>query len=354
MSVLARMERRGISIDRQVLSRLSGEFAQKQGGLEDEISKLAGEPLNPGSPKQLGDILFGKMRLCRAAPRPRPGNGRPARARSRNWPSRATSCRRRSSTGGRSSKLRSTYTDALPGYVNAETHRVHTNYALAATTTGRLSSSEPNLQNIPVRTEEGRKIRRAFIADARQQARLRRLLADRAAAARRDRRRAGAAQGVPRRPRHPRHDGVGDVRRAGARTCRPRCAAAPRRSISASSTASRRSGSPTSSASPREEAGAYIKKYFERFPGIRDYMEETKAFCQEERLRAHPVRPQVPLPRHRRLQRLDPRLQRARRHQRPPAGHRRRHHPPRHGPHGAGAARRPSSTPRCCCRCTTN
>ena len=82
------------------------------------------------------------------------------------------------------SKLRSTYTDALPAYVNPRPHRVHTSYALAATTTGRLSSSEPNLQNIPIRTEEGRKIRRAFVADAGQQARLGRLFADRTAAAR--------------------------------------------------------------------------------------------------------------------------------------------------------------------------
>src|ERR671936_822834 len=161
--VLARMERRGISIDRQVLSRLSGEFAQKQGALEDEINKLAGMPLNPGSPKQLGDILFGKLGL--------PGG---SKTRTGQW---ATGARvlddlaeqghalpRKILDWRQVSKLKSTYTDALPSYVNAQTHRVHTSYALAATPTGRLSSSEPNLQNIPIRTEEGRKIRRAFVA----------------------------------------------------------------------------------------------------------------------------------------------------------------------------------------------
>ncbi|HEY5216877.1 MAG TPA: DNA polymerase I, partial [Pseudolabrys sp.] len=161
--VLARMERRGISIDRQVLSRLSGEFAQKQAGLEDEIKTLAGEPLNPGSPKQLGDILFGKMAL--------PGG---TKTKTGQWSTGARELEELAEQGHQLprkildwrqvSKLRSTYTEALPNHVNPTTHRVHTSYALAATSTGRLSSSEPNLQNIPVRTEEGRKIRRAFIA----------------------------------------------------------------------------------------------------------------------------------------------------------------------------------------------
>ena len=157
------MERRGISIDRQVLSRLSGEFAQKRRALEAEISKLAGEPLNPGSPKQLGDILFGKMGL--------PGG---TKTKTGAWSTGARVLEELAEQGHelpqkildwrQVSKLKSTYTDALPGYVNPTTHRVHTSYALAATTTGRLSSSEPNLQNIPIRTEEGRKIRRAFVA----------------------------------------------------------------------------------------------------------------------------------------------------------------------------------------------
>src|SRR5436305_6564019 len=161
--VLARMERRGISIDRQVLSRLSGEFAQRAGALEAEIQVLAGEPLNPGSPKQLGDILFGKFGLP-GATKPRTGQ----------WATRARALEALADQGHplpqkvldwrQVSKLKSTYTDALPSYVNPQTHRVHTSYALAATPTGRLSSSEPNLQNIPIRTEEGRKIRRAFIA----------------------------------------------------------------------------------------------------------------------------------------------------------------------------------------------
>ncbi len=184
--VLARMERRGISIDRQVLSRLSGEFAQRAMGLEEEIRTLAGEPVNPGSPKQIGDILFGKLGL--------PGG---TRTKTGAWSTGARALEELAEQGHelpqklldwrQVAKLHSTYTDALPGYVNPQTHRLHTSYALAATTTGRLSSSEPNLQNIPIRTEEGRKIRRAFVAAPGLQARLGRLFADRAAPARRHR-----------------------------------------------------------------------------------------------------------------------------------------------------------------------
>jgi DNA polymerase I len=163
VSVLARMERRGISIDRDVLSRLSGDFAQRAGALEAEIRELVGEDFNPGSTKQLGDVLFGKMGL--------PGG---KKTKTGAWSTTASVLEDLAEEGHllpqkilhwrEVSKLRSTYTDALPGFVNPQTHRVHTSYALAATPTGRLSSSDPNLQNIPIRTEEGRKIRRAFIA----------------------------------------------------------------------------------------------------------------------------------------------------------------------------------------------
>ena len=163
LSVLARMERRGIMIDRQTLSRLSGEFGQKAAGLEAEIQELAGQRINPGSPKQLGDVLFGKLGL--------PGG---TKTKTGAWSTGARALEELAEMGHplpqrildwrQVSKLRSTYTDALPNYVNPTTGRVHTSFSLAATTTGRLSSSEPNLQNIPIRTEEGRKIRRAFIA----------------------------------------------------------------------------------------------------------------------------------------------------------------------------------------------
>ena len=279
VSVLGRMEGRGISIDRQVLSRLSGEFGQKQAGLEDEISKLAGQPLNPGSPKQLGDVLFGSMGL--------PGG---TKTKTGQWATGARALEELAEQGHelprkildwrQVSKLRSTYTDALPGYVNAETHRVHTCYALAATTTGRLSSSEPNLQNIPVRTEEGRKIRRAFIAAPGtklvsadySQIELR-LLAEVAEVpalqkAFRDgldihAMTASEMFGVPVK------DMPGEVRRR---------AKAINFGIIYGISAF---GLANQLAIPREEAGAYIKKYFERFPGIRDYMEETKAFAKK-------------------------------------------------------------------------
>ncbi len=178
------------------------------------------------------------------------------------------------------SKLKSTYTDALPGYVNPRTHRVHTSYALAATTTGRLSSSEPNLQNIPIRTEDGRKIRRAFITDKGQklvsadysQIELR-LLAEIAEIeqlrqAFRDgldihAMTASEMFGVPVK------NMPADVRRR---------AKAINFGIIYGISAF---GLANQLGIGREEAGAYIKKYFERFPGIRDYMEETKAFARQ-------------------------------------------------------------------------
>src|SRR4029077_20509888 len=119
---------------------------------------------NPGSPKQLGDVLFGKLGL--------PGG---TKTRTGQWSTGARALEDLAEQGHelpqkildwrQVSKLKSTYTDALPGFVNPTTRRVHTSYALASTTTGRLSSTDPNLQNIPIRTEDGRKIRRAFVAE---------------------------------------------------------------------------------------------------------------------------------------------------------------------------------------------
>jgi DNA polymerase I len=279
VAVLAHMERRGISIDRQVLARLSGEFAQEAAGLEAEIQKLAGEPINPGSPKQLGDILFGKFGL--------PGG---AKTRTGQWATGARTLEDLAEQGHKLpqaildwrqvSKLKSTYTDALPGFVNPTTHRVHTSYALASTTTGRLSSSDPNLQNIPIRTEDGRKIRRAFVAAPGQklvsadysQIELR-LLAEIAGIEQLRRAfrdgldihamTASEMFGVPVK------NMPGEVRRR---------AKAINFGIIYGISAF---GLANQLGIGREEAGAYIRKYFERFPGIRDFIEESKTYARQ-------------------------------------------------------------------------
>lgn len=162
--VLRDMERAGIKVDRQVLARLSADFAQKMAQYEDETYELAGEKFNIASPKQLGEILFDKMNL---------EGGR--KTKTGAWSTDSDTLEALAATGHELpqrvldwrglAKLKSTYTDALPNFIHPETGRVHTSYSLASTTTGRLSSSDPNLQNIPVRTEDGRKIRTAFIAD---------------------------------------------------------------------------------------------------------------------------------------------------------------------------------------------
>ncbi len=279
VSVLARMERRGIAIDRQVLSRLSGEFAQEAAGLEADINTEAGETVNAGSPKQLGDILYGKLGL--------PGG---TKTKTGQWATGARALEDLAEQGYKLpqmilgwrqvSKLKSTYTDALPGFVNLTTHRVHTNYALASTTTGRLSSSDPNLQNIPVRTPDGRKIRRAFIAmpgmklvSADYSQIELRLLAEIAAIEPLQKAfregldihamTASEMFGVPVQGMPP------EIRRR---------AKAINFGIVYGISAF---GLANQLGIPRDEAGAYIKKYFERFPGIRDFIEESKAYAKK-------------------------------------------------------------------------
>jgi DNA polymerase-1 len=279
VGVLGRMERRGISIDRHVLSRLSADFAQTAARVEAEIQEIAGEPINVGSPKQLGDIIFGKMNL--------PGG---SKTKTGAWSTSAQVLDELAEQGHefpkkilewrQVSKLKSTYTDALPTYVHPQTHRVHTTYALAATTTGRLSSNEPNLQNIPVRTEDGRKIRRAFIATpghrlvsadySQIELRLLAEIADipvlkQAFQDKLDIHAMTASEmfGVPVK------DMPSEVRRR---------AKAINFGIIYGISAF---GLANQLGIAREEASAYIKKYFERFPGIRAYMDETREFCRK-------------------------------------------------------------------------
>ncbi|MEW9807403.1 DNA polymerase I [Mesorhizobium sp. ZMM04-5] len=278
--VLARMEERGVSVDRQMLSRLSGEFAQRAAALEEEVYAAAGERFTIGSPKQLGDILFGRMGL--------PGG---TKTKSGQWSTTAQLLEELAAEGHelprrivdwrQLTKLKSTYTDALPEYINPETKRLHTSYALASTPTGRISSSEPNLQNIPIRTAEGRRIRTAFIAAPGNklvsadysQIELRVLahIADipqltKAFADGVDIHAMTASEmfGVP-------VEGMpADVRRR---------AKAINFGIIYGISAF---GLANQLSIERSEAGDYIKKYFERFPGIRDYMESRKQMARDK------------------------------------------------------------------------
>ncbi|MBU3260695.1 DNA polymerase I [Roseovarius sp. PS-C2] len=161
--VLARMERNGIKVDRETLSRMSGKFAQKMAELEEEIHELAGRKFNVGSPKQLGEILFDEMGL-EGGKKGKTGAYATGAdvledlATEHDLPARVLDWRALS-------KLKSTYTDALQDHIDPDTGRVHTSYVQTGANTGRLASTDPNLQNIPVRSEEGRRIREAFVAE---------------------------------------------------------------------------------------------------------------------------------------------------------------------------------------------
>jgi len=163
ISVLAGMEQQGISLDVGFLNRLSNEFALRIAALETEIHAAAGESFNIASPKQLGDILFNKL-----------GYPAPKKSKTGAYSTGADILEDLAATGveiaklvldyRQLAKLKSTYTDALSASLNQKTKRVHTSFSMVGASTGRLSSSEPNLQNIPIRTQEGRQIRNAFIA----------------------------------------------------------------------------------------------------------------------------------------------------------------------------------------------
>ena len=276
--VLCQMEFEGVEVDRSVLAKLSSEFANKQGVVETEIHKLAGQTFNIGSPKQLGEILYDKMAL--------PGGRKTATG---AWSTDSDALDDLATQGidlakrvldwRQLAKLRSTYTDALPEFINPKTGRVHTSYAMASTSTGRLSSTDPNLQNIPVRTDDGRRIRTAFIAPQGKklisadysQIELRVLahVADipqlkKAFADGLDIHAMTASEmfAVP-------IEGMDSSVRRRAKAINFGIIYG----ISAFGLANQLSIS-------REQAGEYIRTYFKRFPGIKDYMESTKAFAR--------------------------------------------------------------------------
>ena len=276
--VLAEMEMYGIKVDRDTLSRMSNGFAQKMAGLEAEIHQMAGRSFNVGSPKQLGEILFDEMAL------PGGKKGKTGAyatgvdiledlATEHELPGRVLDWRQLS-------KLKSTYTDALQDHIHPDTGRVHTSYSIAGAITGRLASTDPNLQNIPIRSEEGRKIREAFVADTGKtlvaldysQIELRILahIADiqslkQAFADGIDIHALTASQmfDVPLDQMTP------EVRRK---------AKAINFGVIYGISGF---GLARNLRIPRVEAQAFIDTYFERFPGIRTYMDDTVAFAKE-------------------------------------------------------------------------
>lgn len=276
--VLARMERSGIKVDREVLSRMSNAFAQKMAGLEAEIHELAGESFNVGSPAQLGEILFDKMGL-QGGKKGKTGKYSTGAdiledlATEHDLPGRVLDWRQLS-------KLKSTYTDALQDHINKDTGRVHTSYSIAGANTGRLASTDPNLQNIPIRSEEGRRIREAFVAEPAKvlvaldysQIELR-ILAhiagiDALKQAFKDGQDIHAAT-ASEMFNVPLEDMTPDVRRQ---------AKAINFGVIYGISGF---GLARNLRIPRAEAQGFIDRYFERFPGIRTYMDETKKFAKD-------------------------------------------------------------------------
>lgn len=276
--VLAQMERHGIKVDRDTLSRMSNAFAQKMAGLEDEIYGLVGRKFNVGSPKQLGEILFDEMGI-EGGKKGKTGAYATGAdvledlATLHKLPARVLDWRQLS-------KLKSTYTDALQDHINPDTGRVHTSYSIAGASTGRLASTDPNLQNIPIRSEEGRRIREAFVAEngktlvaldySQIELRILAHIADLPAL------KQAFADGLDIHAMTasemfnvPLDEMTPDIRRQ---------AKAINFGVIYGISGF---GLARNLRIPRAEAQGFIDRYFERFPGIRTYMDDTKAFAKE-------------------------------------------------------------------------
>ena len=278
--VLAEMEMAGVQVDRDTLSRMSNAFSQKMAALEAEIHELAGESFNVGSPKQLGEILFDKMGL-EGGKKGKTGAYATGAdvledlATEHELPARVLDWRQLS-------KLKSTYTDALQEHINKDTGRVHTSYVISGANTGRLSSTDPNLQNIPVRSEEGRRIREAFVAPEGKtivaldysQIELRILAHMAEIDALKQAFRDGQdihAMTASEMFNVPMDEMTSEIRRQ---------AKAINFGVIYGISGF---GLARNLRIPRSEAQGFIDRYFERFPGIRTYMDDTVAFAKEHK-----------------------------------------------------------------------
>jgi DNA polymerase-1 len=277
--VLSRIERRGALLSCTLLRQQSDELGKRLAQLQDRAHELAGQPFNLGSPKQLGEILFQKLELpvIKKTPKGAPSTAEDVLAElALDYPLPKVLLEYRSL-----SKLKSTYTDKLPEMINPATGRVHTSYHQAVTATGRLSSSDPNLQNIPIRTQEGRRIRQAFIAPDGYRI----VAADYSQIELRIMAHLSGDKGLL----HAFREGQ-DVHRATAAEVfdvgLQEVSGDQRRKAKAINFGLIYGMSAFGLAKQlhlgRNEAQQYIDRYFERYPGVQDYMDRTRALAKEQ------------------------------------------------------------------------
>ncbi|MES2137686.1 MAG: DNA polymerase I [Pseudomonadota bacterium] len=272
--VIGRMERRGVKVDRDYLARLSAEFGRDIQALEEKVYEAACGPFTIGSPQQLGEVLYGRLGL-KGGRKGKSGQYSTDVTELERLAAEGIDCARLVLDWRQLTKLKSTYTDALQAQINPETGRVHTSFSLSGAQTGRLSSNDPNLQNIPIRTEIGRKIRDAFVAEPGYKL----LSADYSQI---ELRLAAHMADVPQ---------LKDAFRAGADihslTAEELFGSADRDSRNKAKTVNFAILYGISSwglagrlGVAKEEGQAIIARYFERFPGIRNYMDETLQFVR--------------------------------------------------------------------------